>query len=479
MRVITGKHIARRSFLKGMGASVALPFLDAMVPAGPLWKRVMEAEANHTRLVAIEFVHGMAGCQQEFGAKQHLFSPETVGRSFEFVEDSALKPLEAWREYLTIVSNTDVRMAEAYRPEEIGGDHFRSSAVFLTQSHPKQTQGSDLYVGTSLDQIHAQRFGKDTALPSLQLCIESMDAAGGCDYNYSCAYTDSISWASPDEPLPMIRNPRVAFDLLFGSGGTAEERSSRRRTHRSILDWVMEEVADLKRDLSSEDTQRMDRYLDNVREIERRIQRVEDINTSGRARELPEAPAGVPDSYEEHMRLMFDLQVLAFETDMTRVVSFKTGRDASNRAFPESGSDRAFHPASHHGNNPEAVMEFNKINQFHVSMLPYFLERLQETVEGDTHLLDKTAIIYGSPMGDPNVHNHRRCPLVILGKGNGALEGNLHLRAADGTPMANALLSLMHGVGHDMESFGDSTGTFPLTYPSGLSAIVADRDVRE
>ena len=474
MHLITGKHLGRRSFLRGMGATVALPFLDAMVPAGPLWKKVMEAEGNHTRLVAIEFVHGMAGLNQEFGAQQHLFSPAQVGRNFEFVEDSALKPLEDWREYLTIVSNTDVRMAEAYRPEEIGGDHFRSSAVFLTQSHPKQTQGSDLFVGTSLDQIHARRYGMDNALPSLQLCIESMDAAGGCDYNYSCAYTDSISWSSPDEPLPMIRNPRVAFDLLFGAGGSSEERSLRRQSHRSILDWIMEEVTDLKRDLGTEDQARMERYLDNVREIERRIQRVEQLNTDGRARELPEAPAGVPDSYEEHMKLMFDLQVLAFETDMTRVVSFKTGRDASNRTFPESGSDRAFHPSSHHGNNPEALMEFNKINRYHVSMLPYFLEKLQNTVEGDTHLLDKTAIIYGSPMGDPNVHNHRRCPLVLLGKGNGMLEGNLHLKAADGTPMANALLTLLHGLGHEMETFGDSTGHFPLTYPSGLAALVAD-----
>lgn len=457
-----------------MGSAVALPFLDAMVPAGPLRGRVMETEGNHTRLVAIEFVHGMAGLNQEFGAKRHLFSPAQVGRDFEFAEESALKPLEAWREHLTIVSNTDVRMAEAFRPEEIGGDHFRSSAVFLTQSHPKQTQGSDLFVGISLDQIHARRSGMANALPSLQLCIESMDAAGGCDYNYSCAYTDSISWSSPDEPLPMIRNPRVAFDLLFGAGGSEEERSVRRRTHRSILDWVLEEVADLKRELGPEDQIRMERYLDNVREIEERIQRVERLNADGHARELPEAPAGVPDSYEEHMRLMFDLQVLAFETDMTRVISFKTGRDASNRVFPESGSDRAFHPSSHHGNNPWALMEFNKINRYHVSMLPYFLEKLQNTMEGDTHLLDKTCIIYGSPMGDPNVHNHRRCPLVLLGKGNGILEGNLHLKAPDGTPMANALLTLLHGLGHDMESFGDSTGHLPLTYPSGISAPVTD-----
>jgi len=475
MHILTGKHFARRSFIRGMGATVALPFLDAMVPAGPLWRRVMDAEGSHTRLVAIEFVHGMAGLNQEFGAQHHLFTPEKVGRNFDMVEDSALKPLEAWKDYLTIVSNTDMRMAEAYRPEEIGGDHFRSSSVFLTQSHPKQTQGSDLFVGVSLDQIHARKFGADTALPSLQLCIEAMDQAGGCDYNYSCAYTDSISWAAPDQPLPMIRNPRVAFDLLFGAGGSAQERSARRRSHQSILDWVLAEVNDLKRELGAEDQIRMDRYLDNVREIERRIQRVEQINTDGRTRELPEAPAGVPDSYEEHIKLMFDLQVLAFETDMTRVVALKTGRDASNRTFPESGSDRAFHPASHHGNGAEAVLEFNKINRYHVSMLPYFLEKLHSIQEGDASLLDKSVILYGSPMGDANVHNHRRCPVVFLGKGNGVLEGNLHLKAADGTPAANAFLSLMQGLGHDLETFGDSTGQFPLTYPSGMAALAANR----
>ena len=474
MRFITGKHIQRRTFLRGMGATVALPFLDAMVPAGSLWRRVAESELDQTRLVAIEFVHGLAG-NNEWGAKEHLYAPPQVGKDFELPEENALKPLEEWQDYLTIISDTDVRMAEAYRPEEIGGDHFRSSAVFLTQAHPRQTQGSDVYVGKSLDQVQAERFGRDTALQSLQLCIESLDAGGGCDYNYSCAYTDVISWRSPNEPLPAIRNPRTAFDLLFGSGGTAQERSLRRESHRSILDWVSEEVGDLRRRLGAEDQRRMDRYLENVREIERRIERTEEFNMGGEDRELPEAPPGVPDSYEEHMQLMFDLQVLAFETDMTRVTSFKTGRDASNRAFPESGTSRAFHPASHHGDNPDAILEFNRINRYHVSMLPYFLEKLQSVEEGDGTLLDKTAIVYGSPMADGNLHNHRRCPLIFLGGGNGALEGNLHVRAPAGTPMANAFVTLLQDLGHDLESFGDSTGTLPLRYVSGPSVT---REVR-
>ncbi len=466
MNFLTGNHIRRRTFLQGMGATVALPFLDAMVPAGRMGGAGAASDA--TRFVAIELVHGAAGCN-EWGATQNLWDPADVGRAFD-LSPSALSPLDPWRDYLTIISNTDVRMAEAFEAHEIGGDHFRSSAVFLTQSHPKQTRGSDVYAGTSMDQIYAQRFGQDTPIPSMQLCIEPVDQSGGCAYGYSCVYTDTISWASPTEPLPMIRDPRVVFDLLFGAGGSPEARARRRRTNSSILDWITGEVAHLKRELGANDTARLERYLDNVREIERRIQGVEARNASGDVRELPGAPAGVPDSFEEHMRLMFDLQALAFASDMTRVFSFKTGRDASGRVYPASGTDRPFHPASHHGGREEAILDFHKINQYHVSMLPYFLERLKELDEGGTDLLEKTMIVFGSPMADGNLHNHRRCPFVLLGKGNGALDGNVHYKAPDGTPMANVMLTLLHELGIDeLESFGDSTGAFSLTTP-GSSA---------
>ena len=354
--------------------------------------------------------------------------------------------------------------AEAITAPEIGGDHFRSSAVFLTQTHPKQTEGSDVLVGTSLDQYYAQRFGQDTPIPSMQLCIENINQSGGCAYGYTCVYTDSISWASPTEPLPVIRDPRVAFEQLFGAGGTAEERSQRRQTDRSILGWITGRVGELKRELGPTDRQRLERYLDDIREIERRIERIEEYNASGEIREMPEAPAGVPDSFEEHMKLMWDLQALAFESDLTRVFSFKMGRDSSARVFPESGVDKPFHPASHHGGNEEAIEDFARINQYHVSMLPYFLDKLKNTMDGDASLLDKTMIIYGSPMGDPNVHNHKRCPLFVIGGANGKLAGNLHLKAPDGTPMANVMLSLMHKLGlDDMESFGNSTGEYALT----------------
>ncbi|MES2177061.1 MAG: DUF1552 domain-containing protein [Gemmatimonadota bacterium] len=465
MNYLTREAMHRRTFLKSAGAMIALPYLDAMMPAlGKLGARgaAATAAAEKTRFVAIESVHGAAG-SNAWGATKNLWAPAEVGRNFELSPINALSPLDAWRKHLTIVSNTDVRMAEPFSAPEIGGDHFRSSAVFLTQSHPKQTQGSDLFVGTSLDQIVARRIGGDTAIPSMQLCIENLDQAGGCDYNYACAYTDTISWASPTEPLPMIRNPRVAFDILFGAGNNNTDRGARRKTNQSILDWITGEVAAVKKGLGPQDKHRIDKYLQDVRELEQRIQAVEARNRSGEGREIPEAPSGVPDSFAEHMKLMFDFQVLAFQSDMTRVFSFKTGRDASSRAYPESGTDKGFHPASHHGGREAAIMDFNLINKYHVGMLPYFLERLQSSMEGDTNLLEKTVIMYGSPMGDPNVHNHRRCPLIVLGHGNGRIPGNLHLKAPDGTPMANAMLALMHSLGlDDMKSFGDSTGALTL-----------------
>ena len=268
----------------------------------------------------------------------------------------------------------------------------------------------------------------------------------------------------------MIRDPRVAFDLLFGAGGTPEERARRRRTSSSILDWITEDMARMRRQLGPNDYVRLDRYLDNVREIERRIQAIEVQNSTGEERELPGAPAGVPDSFTEHMELMFDLQALAFQSDMTRVFSFKTGRDASSRVYPESGTDTPFHPASHHGGREAAILDFAVINKYHVSMLPYFLQRLKDIDEGGTDLLEKTMIIFGSPMADGNVHNHRRAPLVVLGKANGKLEGNKHLKAPDGTPMANAMLSMMHVLGHDdLDSFGDSTGEFSLNMSQAAS----------
>jgi hypothetical protein len=457
---ITRKHLSRRTALRGMGVTMALPFLEAMLPAG---KALAQASKGRIRLAAIEMVHGSAGATV-IGAQKHLWSPAATGTAFD-LSPSALAPLEPYRDHLTIISNTDVRNAEAFTPPEIGGDHFRSSAVFLTQAHPKQTQGSDVHVGPSLDQLYAQRYGQDTPIPSMQLCIENVDQAGGCAYGYACVYTDTISWASATEPLPMVRDPRAAFDMLFGVGATPEQRAARRKADRSILDWITSEVADLTKNLGPMDRARLSDYLDDVREIERRIQKVEEHNASGEARELPMAPMGVPDAFEEHVKLMFDLQAVAFASDITRVFSFKLGRDGSSRVYPESGVKTGFHPASHHQDREDRILDFNKINKYHLTLVPYFLEKLKKTPDGDGTLLDNTMVIYGSPMGNSNVHNHKRCPLFLAGHAGGALKGNRHIRAADGAPMANAMLTMLHILGlDDLSSFGDSTEAMNLNH---------------
>jgi hypothetical protein len=458
---LTQKHISRRTVLKGAGVTVALPLLEAMIPARTALAAIA---AGRVRLACIEMVHGSAGATT-YGAAKNMWSPAAVGRDFDLTP-SSLAPLEPFREHVTIISNTDVKNAEAFTAPEIGGDHFRSSAVFLTQAHPRQTKGSNVYSGTSLDQYYAQRFGQETAIPSMQLCIESVDQAGGCSYGYSCVYTDTISWASATQPLPMIRDPRTAFDQLFGVGATPEERAARRLEDRSILDTINAAVARLRRDLGASDRARLSAYLDEVREVERRIQKVEVQNRSGEPRELPGAPVGVPDSFSEHVKLMFDLQVLAFAADTTRVFSFKLGRDASSRAYPESGVKTGFHPASHHQEREDRITEFAKINRYHIGLVPYFLEKLQSTADGERTLLDNTLVLYGSPMGNSNVHNHKRCPLFLAGHGGGKLRGGLHLKADDGTPMANVMLSMLHMLGLDeLNSFGDSTGTFDLNGP--------------
>ncbi len=355
-------------------------------------------------------------------------------------------------------------MAEASTAAEVGGDHFRSSAVMFTHVRPKLTEGSDVSVGTSMDQLYVQKFGKDTPIPSMQLSIEPVDQSGGCAYGYACVYTDTISWAAPDQPLPMVRDPRMVFELMFGAGGTPEQRAQRRATDRSILDML----SDADDRPAASDRAGRPPAAGAVREQhppDRAAHRAHrSRNLSGETRELPGAPAGVPDSFDEHVKLMFDLQVLAFQSDTTRVFSFKFGRDASGRVYPQSGIETGFHNASHHGASEERIREFSEINKYHVSLLPYFLEKLQAATEGDTNLLEKTLVIYGSPMANGNLHNHRNCPLILLGHGGGILEGGLHVKAADATPMANVMLTLMHKLGlDDMQTFGDSTGEFSFS----------------
>ena len=462
MDFITGKHISRRQLLRGVGASLSLPLLDAMIPAKRLWaSSPAVVAAERTRLVCIEQVHGAAGCN-ELGESLNLWSPKATGRDFD-LSPTSLRSLEPFCDYLTIVSDTDSRMADAFSPQEIGGDHFRTAAVFLTQAHPEQTEGSDVHIGTSMDQIYVQSLGQDTPIPSVQLSIENVDQAGGCAYGYACAYTDTISWAAPGEPLPMVRDPRAVFEMLFGAGGTPEQRARRRQADRSILDWMLEEISALQRELGPSDRHRLDQYTENIRELEQRIGRIEAQNASGEEREIPEAPVGVPDDFAEHMKLMFDLQVLAFLSNTTRVFTLKMGRDASPRVYPESGVNTPFHSASHHGGRENRVKDFAAINAYHVSMLPYFLDKLKNTMEGDANLLDKTMIVYGSAMADSNLHNHIRCPLFMVGGANGQLQGEQHIKAPIGTPMANVMLDMLHKLGvNDIAKFGNSTGTFSV-----------------
>jgi hypothetical protein len=461
---LTQKHLSRRTVLRGVGATIALPFLDSMIPARSVLAKTKAARvAGRARLVCIEQVHGAAGCS-EYGLARHLWSPAATGRRFD-ISQGNLSPLEPFRDHLTIITNTDAKMAEAQSPPEVGGDHFRSSAVMYTQAHPKLTEGSDVRVGISMDQLYVRKHGADTPIPSMQLSIEPVDQSGGCAYGYACVYTDTISWAAEDQPLPMVRDPRIVFEQLFGSGGTPEQRAQRRATDKSILDMLTDQIASLQRSLGPSDRQRLEQYATNLREIEQRIARIEARNTSGEARELPGAPAGVPDAFDEHVKLMFDLQVLAFASDTTRVFSFKMGRDGSGRVYPGSGVDRGFHDASHHGTADERIRQFGEINKYHVSLLPYFLEKLQSTMDGEASLLEKTLVLYGSPMAVGNTHNHRNCPLILLGHGGG-VEGGLHVKAPQDTPMANVMLTLLHQLGlEDLQSFGDSTGEFSFTAP--------------
>jgi hypothetical protein len=406
-------------------------------------------------------VHGAAGSSTE-GLAKHYWSPVAEGANFDFT--LSLAPLEPLRDYLTIISDTDLANAESASAQEVGGDHNRSSSVFLTASRPKQTEGSDIYAGVSMDQIYAQRFGQDTPLPSIQLCIENVGSiSGACGYGYSCVYSTAISWASATMPFPSERDPRVVFERLFGHGATEEERTLRRHQDMTILDAIRERVGQLQKKLGPGDRHRLGEYLESVGEIERRLQNVERQNSSAVTRELPDAPIGVPDSFDEHTKLMFDLQVLAFATEMTRVSSFKLGRDVSARVYPESGVTTPFHSLSHHGDKSETVVEFGRLNQYHVGVVGYFLEKLRNTPDGDGNLLDHSLVLYGSPMADGNRHSHKRLPLFLAGHANGTLKGNLHVRAPLGTPMANVLLTSLHKLGvDDLERIGDSTGEIAI-----------------
>jgi hypothetical protein len=444
---LTRKHLSRRAVLRGARAVLALPLLDAMVPAQtPLRSTVA---SPRSRLLCIEMVHGAAG-SAEGGSGEHYWSPAREGANFEF--SYSLEPLAEFRDYITVVSGTDVRPAEAIAPNEVGGDHFRSSAVFLTATHPKQTQDSDVFNGTSIDQLYARKFARDTRVPSIQLSIENIDPGGTCGYAYNCAYSNAISWASPTTPLTPAMNPRVVFEQLFGDGKA-------RAIDGSILDGI---PAGIRNAVSAGDRQRIDRHLDEVRDVERQIEAIERTNAGSDERERADAPIGVPDSWDEHVKLMFDLQALALAAEVTRVSTFKMSQDTSNRIFPLSGVKAQFHALSHHGEKPAEIAEFARLNRYHVGLVAYFLGKLKNTPDGDGSLLDHSLILYGSPMGDSNTHNHRNVPLFLAGHASGAVKGNLHYRGKAGTPQANVLLTIMNRLGVGAATVGDSTGEIAI-----------------
>ncbi len=438
---LSKKYIPRRTFLRGAGTMLALPLLDAMVPARTLLAQT--AASPRTRFTGIFVPHGMA---------PGYWVPAKEGAGFEF--PMILSPLEPFRDRTVVLSGLWSKSAEP-PPGVTGADHW-VAAAYLCADKPKKTAGADIYDGTTIDQLIAEKIGQETLLPSIQLGVEDPGAnSSNCGEGYSCAYTNSISWSTPTKPLPMEINPQVVFERLFGDGGTAEERAARRQQDRSILDSITKTLARFKVQIGAEDRIRVDEYLDDVREIERRLQIAAKAST-----EVPTAtPYGVPESFDEHIKLQFDLLALAFRADITRVSTLLYARDLTARVYPESGTSISFHGGSHHAEDPKRIAEYAKLNRYHVAMLAYFIDKLRSTADGDGTLLDHSLILYGSNMGDSNQHLHYDVPHLLLGGASGKLKGGRHLAFPTKTvTTGNLLLSILDMFGVAQDRIGDSTG---------------------
>jgi hypothetical protein len=441
---VTKKHLPRRTFLRGAGVTLSLPLLESMVPA--LTALAQTAAAPRLRLGFSFMPHG---------AVMANWTPATEG-ALEL--SPILSPLEPYKNQVVVLSNLAHAMAGPQGPGDNGGDHTRCPAVFLNGVHPKRTDGADIHAGTTIDQIAAAKIGQDTLLPSLELAIEDYSGlVGSCDVGFSCTYMNTISWRTPTAPMPMEINPRVVFDRMFGDGADADERRRRIETQRSLLDAVSSQVRRLQGGLGSSDRNRVAEYLDTVREIERRIELSE--KRAGENLAVPITPRGIPDDFVEHTKLMFDLMTIAFQADITRISTFMMAREVSYRTFPMLGISEAFHPASHHQNNPERLAQLTKIQTFHVALWSYWLEKLRATPDGDGNLLDHSLLLYGGAMSNSNVHNHSPLPIVVAGGATGAMKGGRHLHYPENTPMANLLLTILNKAGIPQESVGDSTGT--------------------
>jgi hypothetical protein len=441
MSFITRKHLSRRTLLRGVGVSLGLPLLDSMIPAQTPLART--AATSKSRLSCIYVPHG---------ATMDKWTPAADSKAFEFTE--ILGPLEKFRDRVSIVSNL-AHPAAGGVGSDAGADHARSAAVFLSGVHPEQ---GSIHVGTTIDQIAAQRIGQDTPLPSIELSIE--EVALSCGSGYACAYSNTISWKTPTTPLPMENNPQVVFEKLFGDGSNNADRLARKQQSRSLLDSVMDQVASLQRELPASDRTRLGEYLDDVREIERRIQKAE--NQIPADLKLPEAPVGVPESFDEHFKIMYDLQVLAFRAEITRIATLMYARDTSGAVYPQSGIRDGFHVASHHSNNRGNMDKFALINKYHVEMLAYFLDKLKSTPDGDGNLLDHSMVLYGSSMSNGNQHDHDPLPVVLAGGASGQLNGGRHMTYAPHTPMSNLLLTMLDKLGIQADKHGDSTGKLEI-----------------
>jgi len=442
---ITKKHLSRRTFLHGAGVSLALPLLESMVPARTALAQT--AAAPKTRMGCIYIPHG---------ATMDKWTPATEGTGFAFSE--ILQPLEPFRDQVCVVSDLAHAAVAPWTGEDTGGaeNHVRAAAVFLSGAHPVKNDSA--HVGTTVDQVAAAHVGQDTPLPSIELALEPLNLNCG-DAGFTCAYRNTLSWKSETLPLPMENNPQLVFERLFGDGSTDAQRLERRRQSQSLLDSITRQIPSLEKDLPAGDRRRLRDYLEEVREIERRVQQFDSKLSADL--ELPEAPVGIPRDFEEHIRLMFDLQVLAYKAEITRISTLMLARENSNAVYQGSGVREGFHNASHHSNERANMDQFAVINRYHIDTLTYFLQKLRDTPDGDGSLLDHSMILYGSSLSDGNEHNFDPLPVVLAGGASGRIRGGRHLRNPAHTPMANLLLAMLHTMGANVESIGDSTG--PLT----------------
>jgi hypothetical protein len=454
--IVSKCALPRRTFLRGIGVALGLPFLDAMVPA---FSQAFDAPPRR-----LGFVYLPNGVAMNFSGINY-WTPEGGGNNFEF--SPILTPLEPFREQLSVISGLAHHQADAH-DDGANGDHTRGTSSWLTGAHCKRTEGADVENGISADQLAARAFAPETVLPSLELAIDLNFLSGQCENSYSCVYLNTLAWSSPTTPLPTENNPRIVFERLFGNGGTTQQRIARARENRSILDSVTEDFQRLSRSLGPSDRVQVDDYLTAVREVERRIQAVENLGVDAGLPAL-ERPRGVPERYDEHVKLMYEIQWLAFQADMTRVVTFMLGRELNFRTYPEIGVNQGHHGLSHHQDRPEQLALLARLNTYQTELFAWFLDKLKSTPEAGGNLLDHSMFLYGAALSNPNLHAHYDLPITIVGGGAAHHRGGRHLVFPPETPMTNLLLSMLQGTGLEVDRLGDSTGPLDLSSTSAAA----------